>query len=109
MAWRGAPASLVKERAVMKERLQHHLSDVGESFDYLRSDVRNLSRYMTELEELVEGYRTFATTATLSTPTDRAGIRKLLNKTYKVLGPPPDRQPAPPGTDEQEAERPAPG
>ena len=23
----------------MKERLQNHLSDVGESFDYLRSDV----------------------------------------------------------------------
>lgn len=61
----------------MKERLQQLLSEVGESFDYLRSDVRNLSRYMTELEELVEGYRTFAMTATLSTPADRAGIRKL--------------------------------
>jgi len=36
----------------MKERLQQHLSDVGESFDYLRSDVRNLSRYMVELEDL---------------------------------------------------------
>src|SRR2546430_1452524 len=42
----------------MKERLQHHLSDVGESFDYLRSDIRNLSRYMAALEELIEGYRT---------------------------------------------------
>jgi hypothetical protein len=92
----------------MKERLQQLLSEVGESFDYLRSDVRNLSRYMTELEELVEGYRTFAMTATLSTPADRAGIRKLLKKTHKVLGPPPDRQPAPPGADEQEAERTAP-
>jgi hypothetical protein len=78
----------------MKERLQHHLSDVGESFDYLRSDVRNLSRYMAELEELVEHYRTFAANATLSTPTDRAEIRKLLKKTHKVLGPPPDEQPA---------------
>ena len=62
----------------MKERLQQLLSEVGESVDSLRSDVRNLSRYMTELEELVEGYRTFAMTATLSTPADRAGIRKLL-------------------------------
>jgi len=25
----------------MKERLRNHLSEVGESFDYLRSDVRN--------------------------------------------------------------------
>ena len=52
----------------MKERLNSLLSEVGESFDYLRSDVRNLSRYMAELEELIEGYRTFATKATLSTP-----------------------------------------
>jgi len=74
----------------MKERLQHHLSDVGESFDYLRSDIRNLSRYMAELEELIERYRTFAANATLSTPTDRAEIRKLLKKTHKVLGPPPE-------------------
>lgn len=48
----------------MKELLQHHLSDVGESFDYLRSDIRNLSRYMAELEELIEGYRTFAVALT---------------------------------------------
>ena len=34
----------------MKERLQHLLSEVGESFNSLRSDVRNLSRYMAELE-----------------------------------------------------------
>lgn len=38
----------------MKERLQHHLSDVEESFDYLRSDIYNLSRYMAELEDLAE-------------------------------------------------------
>jgi maltooligosyltrehalose synthase len=85
----------------MKERLQHHLSDVGESFDYLRSDVRNLSRYMAELEALIERYRTFATHATLSTPTDRAEIRRLLKKTQKVNGPPPALS----GTDDQETER----
>ena len=54
----------------MKERLQHHLSDVRESFDYLRSDVRNLSRYMAELEELIKCYRAFAATATLSMPVE---------------------------------------
>ena len=89
----------------MKERLQHHLSDVGESFDYLRSDVRNLSRYMAELEDLAEAYRAFVAKATLSTPADRAEIRKLLKRTHKVLGPPPDRQPELPGTDDQEVER----
>lgn len=74
----------------MKERLQHHLSDVGESFDYLRSDIRNLSRYMAKLEVLIEHYRTFAVNATLSTPTDQAERRSLLKKTQKVIGPPPD-------------------
>jgi hypothetical protein len=86
----------------MEERLQHLLSEVRESFDYLRSDVRNLSRYMAELEELAEAYRAFASKATLSTPADRAEIRRLLKKTHKVLGPPPDRQPALPGTDDSE-------
>ena len=62
----------------MKERLRNHLSEVGESFDYLRSDVRNLSRYMAELEELIESYRTFAATVTFSAPADRATQRKLL-------------------------------
>ena len=89
----------------MKERLRDHLSDVGESFDYLRSDVRNLSRYMAELEELIEGYRTFAATATLSTPAARAALHKLLKKTLRVVGPPPDV----PGQVDQEAERAAPG
>jgi hypothetical protein len=46
----------------VKERLRDILSEIGESFDYLRSDVRGLSRYMMELEELLEGYRTFAAT-----------------------------------------------
>ena len=36
----------------MKERLNSLLAEVGESFDYLRSDVRNLGRYLAELEEL---------------------------------------------------------
>jgi hypothetical protein len=75
----------------MKERLRDLLSEVGESFDYLRSDVRNLSRYMAELEELIEGYRAFATKATLSTPADRAARRKLLKKTHNILGPPPEK------------------
>ena len=76
----------------MKERLRDHLSEVGESFDYLRSDVRNLSRYMAELEELIEGYRTFAATATLSTPADQAARYKLLRKTQKVVGSPSSEQ-----------------
>ncbi len=59
---------------------------VGESFDYLRSDVRNLSRYMAELEELIESYRTFATSLTLSTSVERATRRKLLKKTLRVVG-----------------------
>ena len=71
----------------MKDRLNCLLSEVGESFDYLRSDVRNLSRYMAELEELIESYRTFATTLTLSTSVERATRRKILKKTLRVVGP----------------------
>ena len=71
----------------MKDRLNCLLSEVGKSFDYLRSDVRNLSRYMAELEELIESYRTFATTLTLSTSVERATRRKLLKKTLRVVGP----------------------
>lgn len=77
----------------MKERLRDLLSEVGESFAYLRSAVRNLSRSMAELEELVERSRTFATNATLSTPTDRAAIARLLKSTQKILGPPPGESP----------------
>ena len=75
----------------MKERLRDLLSEVGESFDYLRSDVRNLSRYMAELEELIEGYRAFASNATLTMQDDRVVKMKLLKKTQKVIGPPPDK------------------
>jgi hypothetical protein len=71
----------------MKERLRDLLSEVGESFDYLRSDVRNLSRYMTELEELVEGYRAFASAIELSTQVDRVIRRKLFcEKHSRSLG-----------------------
>jgi len=77
----------------MKERLQHLLSELGESIDYMRSDFRNLSRYLAELEELVEVYRTFASNAILTTQTDRVERRKLLKKTQKVIGPPPGKQP----------------
>jgi hypothetical protein len=88
----------------MKDRLRDLLSEVGESFDYLRSDVRNLSRYMAELEALIERYRVFATNATLATPADRTEVHKLLKKTQKVIGPPKDPQPGSPCTDNQKAE-----
>ena len=78
----------------MKDRLNRLLSEVGESFDYLRSDVRNLSRYMAELEELIKSYRTFATTLTLSTSVERATRRKLLKKTLRVVGPATDARKA---------------
>ena len=54
----------------MKERLQCLLSEVGESFDYLRSDVRNLGRYLAELEELIEG--------TALSPRTRPSRRRLI-------------------------------
>ena len=79
----------------MKERLQHLLSEAGESIDYIRSDIRNLSRYMAELEELVEVYRAFTLNARLSVPTDRVKRRKLLKRTQKVVGPPPEEQSEP--------------
>jgi hypothetical protein len=77
----------------MKERLQQLLSEAGESIDYIRSDIRNLSRYMAELEELVEVYRAFALNATLTTQTDRVKRRKLLKRTQKVVGSLKDAQP----------------
>ena len=89
----------------MKERLQHLLSEAGESIDYIRNDIRNLSRYMVELEELVEVYRTFALNATLTTQTDRVKRRKLLSKTQKVVGPLPEMQPELHNTANQEMER----
>ena len=79
----------------MKERLQQLLSEAGESIDYIRSDIRNLSRYMVELEELVEAYRAFALDATLTTQTDRVKRRRLLKRTQKVVGPQPKKQPEP--------------
>ena len=82
----------------MKERLQCLLSEVGESFDYLRSDVSNLGRYLAELEELIEGYRTFAANATLSTSADQTARSKLLKRTQKIIGPPPELR----GTDASE-------
>lgn len=82
----------------MKERLNSLLSEVGESFDYLKSDVRNLGRYLAELEELIESYRAFATTVTLSQASDQAALRKLLKRTLKVIGPPPAKLQETPGT-----------
>lgn len=89
----------------MKERLQALLSEVGESFDYVRSDVRNLGRYLAELEELIEGYRAFAATLTLSTPVEEATCRKLLKRTLKVVGPPPNEQREQPVPDGRETEK----
>ena len=76
----------------MKERLACLLSDVGESFDYLKSDVRNLSRYIAQLEELIESYRAFAANTHLSTQADLVACRKLLKKTEKIVGPLPGAQ-----------------
>jgi hypothetical protein len=45
---------------------------------------------MAELEELIESYRAFAATVTFSAPADRATQRKLLKRTRKIIGPPPD-------------------
>lgn len=77
----------------MKERSQHLLSEAGENIDYMRSDLRNLSRYIADLEALVEAYCTFASNAKLSVPGDKATKSKLLKRTQKVIGPPPDKQP----------------
>lgn len=68
----------------MKERLNSLLSEVGESVDYLRSDIRNLGRYLAELEGLVESYRAWASALTLSTPGERAARNRLLKRTLKV-------------------------
>jgi hypothetical protein len=88
----------------MKERLACLLSEIGESFDYLKSDVRNLSRYMAELEDLLERYRAFVRSATFSMPTDQAELRKLLKKTQKVIGPPPDIPEEVPATHDSETD-----
>ena len=72
----------------MKDRLNCLLSEVGESFDAPPAAMSGTGiRYMAELEELIESYRTFATTLTLSTSVERATRRKLLKKTLRVVGP----------------------
>jgi hypothetical protein len=70
---------------MMKERSQPLLSEVGENIDDMRSDVKNLSRYMVELEELAEAYRAFASNAKLSTGDDLASKTRLLKRTQKSL------------------------
>jgi len=63
----------------MKDRLNCLLSEVGESFDAPPAAMSGTGdRYMAELEELIESYRTFATTLTLSTSVERATRRKLV-------------------------------
>ena len=93
----------------MKERLACLLSEIGESFDYMKSDIRNLSRYMAQFEDLLELYRSFVSKATLSTPTDLAEMRKLLKRTQKIIGPPPGKLEDAAGTDDRETEKAAPG
>ena len=52
---------------------------VGESFDApLASMSGTGDRYMADNEELIESYRTFATSLTLSTSVERATRRKLV-------------------------------
>jgi hypothetical protein len=51
-----------------------------------------LSRYMAELEELVERHRAFAMKAQLSRQDDKAARRKLLKKTDRIVGAPPNEQ-----------------
>lgn len=74
----------------MKQRLQELLSEAGESFDYLRSDIRNLGRYLAELEELIESYRAFTTSVTLPLRSDQVARGRLLRRTVKVIGPLPE-------------------
>jgi hypothetical protein len=63
----------------MKDRLNCLLSEVGESFDAPPAAMSGTGdRYMAELEELIESYRTFATTLTLSPSVERATRRKLV-------------------------------
>jgi hypothetical protein len=71
----------------MKERSGQLLSEVGESLDYLRDEIRNLSLYITELEDLLEQYRTFVSSATLSTFADMARQAKLLKDAEDLFGP----------------------
>jgi len=59
----------------------------------MRRDVRNLSRYIAELEKLVEAYRSFASNAKLPAPDDMVTRRKLLGRTQEVIGQSPDEQP----------------
>jgi hypothetical protein len=64
---------------------------------------------MAELEELIEGYRAFAATVTLSMPVDRQARHRLLKRTLKVVGPVPDEQPTHFDPGDQETKRASPG
>jgi len=77
---------------MLKERSQQLLSEVGENIDYMRSDVKNLSRYIAELEELAEAYRAFALKATLTTRDDLMSKTRLLKRAQKVLELPSDTE-----------------
>jgi hypothetical protein len=69
----------------MKKSLQL-LSEAGESLDYLRDEVRYLGLYVTELETLVEAYRSFVVNTTLLSIPELARRTNLLRDTEKILG-----------------------
>lgn len=53
----------------MKQRSQQLFSEAGENLDYLRDNLRGLSEYIAELEQLVEDYRAYLQDDTLSSKT----------------------------------------
>jgi len=69
---------------------------VGESFDAPPAAMSGTGiRYMAELEELIESYRTFATSLTLSTSVERADCPQArCAKTLRVVGPATDARKA---------------
>lgn len=70
------------------KKSQQLLSETGESLDYLRDEILTLGTYATELEELIEQYRTFTVNAILTTMNDMAKRAILLKETEDLLGAP---------------------
>jgi phage shock protein A len=71
----------------MKQRGQQLFSEAGENFDYLRDNLRGLSQYIDELEQLVEDYRAYLTDDQTSSTMDGLVKRyKLLKRTDELFG-----------------------
>jgi hypothetical protein len=69
----------------MKERLQQLLSEAGESFDYLKSDIRNLSRFYQDVGVNPNIIRLISTQfATLLAGAQAKGSRSLGEKHSRV-------------------------